>query len=158
MANFLGQQWTAFPLVTNSRQLNILRGVLVVLARILHLIFLEKGEDPVHPTMGLGVPLFYPLTDDRAEWAVYNVKSELINWNQWAAIGIKSLEVEVNDQRVFTNEISISIRYVPIGAGESMVLTLGFFEYTKAKAEGNADAFLDAIVVNGVRLRDWGLN
>lgn len=158
MANFWGQQWTAYLPVTPLRQLNIVRGDRVVFNRILHFLLLQKGEDPLHPEMGAAVPLFYPLTDDRAEWVVYNLKQDLINWNTWAAIGIKSLEVEVNNQREFTNELGISIRYTTIAGGGATVLTFGFFDYDNARATGDVDRFLDAIAINGVRLREWGFN
>lgn len=103
------------------------------------------------------MPLFYPQSDDRAEFLVYSLKEELIKWNRWAAIGLKTLEVTTDNQRGFSNEINVDIRYSTAN-GSFAVLTFGLFSYTNARATGNVEPFLDAISINGLRLRDWGVN
>lgn len=105
--------------------------------------------------MGVAVPLFYPLTGDNVEWVVYNLKQDLINWNQWAAIGLKYLEVETSDLKEFSSSLDINIRYSTVASNGATLLTFGLFEYNNARAEGDVRGFLDAIAVNGIRLREW---
>lgn len=152
--NYFGQIWAGYPPTTPFRQLNIVKGDRVVFYKILHFLLLQKGEDPIHPEMGVAVPLFYPLTGDNAEWLVHSLRQDLTDWNKWAAIGLTSLEVETTDLTQFSSSLDIAIRYSTVSNG-STLLTFGLFEYNNARATGDVQGFLDAIAVNGIRLREW---
>lgn len=147
--------WSAFPPVTSQRQLNIVNGDMAVYKRILTLLLLKKGEDPLHPEMGLGIDIFDSLSSDNSQYLIHNIKQALVNWNTWAAIGIASFEVNLNDQTSDTNKLSIAVNFSSINSGESTILTFGYYQYTNAMLTSDYAAFLDSVAVNGVRLKEW---
>lgn len=150
-----GRNWTPFPPTTLKKQLNIVDGDRTVFMRILDFVLLRKGEDPLHPEMGVAVQLFEPLSSTPANFIVYHLKSELIKWNEWAAIGIKDLEVSVNDQQIYTNSLEIRIGFSTIATGQATILTFGYYQYTNAILSNDFPPFLDSAAINGVRLREW---
>jgi len=82
---------TVFGLVEG--ELNIVSGVEAVTARILHLLLTRRGEDPIHPDMGLAPDLFAPFSFSAASALAYQTEQLLIEWNDHASIGIKQLQV-----------------------------------------------------------------
>ena len=65
-----GRNWTPFPPTTLKKQLNIVDGDRVVFMRILDFLLLKKGEDPLHPEMGIAVGLFEPLSSAPANYYI----------------------------------------------------------------------------------------
>lgn len=52
---WLGSQFSLYPPINSDNSLNIVSGERAVNARLLHLLLMRKGEDPLHPQLGQDV-------------------------------------------------------------------------------------------------------
>lgn len=72
-----------FPFSNSSGGLNIVSGIEAIASRILHLLLLQKGENPVFPEMGLAPALFIPLSDESVYAFQYEAQQMLTKWDQY---------------------------------------------------------------------------
>jgi hypothetical protein len=122
--DYLGSQATFFPPHNQYGELNIVSGVEAVTARILHLLLTRRGEDPIHPDMGLAPDLFAPFSFSAASALAYQTEQLLIEWNDRASIGIKQLQVTTSSP-LSEGNIDVSVVFVPEGDIYPNVLTFG---------------------------------
>jgi hypothetical protein len=147
---FLGNDWTFYLPANEKRELNIVKTpAKVVASRMLHLLLTIVGEDPIHPTLGLMLPLFIPLTSPSVQFFTYNAREEILKWNQEARMGIKALAVEIAPQTVFRNDITINIRYIPETENAVSTLAFGYYAYTGIRQTQDIDEFVKGVILNG---------
>lgn len=148
----LGNDWTWFCPHNAQGQMNIVRRpAAVVASRILHLLLLDYGRSPIHPTMGLAPKLFVALTDRTAKYFQYHARQEILEWNRAAKIGISTLAVELEPQNIYRNDITINIGF---GTDDDIsqainVLSFGYWAYTGAAYDQGLKTFRDNVTLNG---------
>lgn len=146
----LGNDWTFYTPANKQGGLNIVKHpAKVVASRVLHLLLTVVGEDPIHPTLGLMMPLFIPLTAPSVQFFTYNAREEILKWNQVAGIGIKALAVEIAPQTVFRNDETINIRYIPETENAVSTLAFGYYAYTGIRQTKDIDEFVKGVILNG---------
>ncbi len=131
--------------------LNVVNGTRAITSRLLTLLLTRKGEDPIHPTLGIAPELFEPLSYDEPHYLVYAIREEIQAWNKAAKIGLSSLQVEINSQNVYTNEIYVFVSFTPMGrtTGEIDVLTFGYWAWKGAIYDEDLETFIRGISFNG---------
>lgn len=148
----LGNDLTFYPPVNSRGELNIVNGTRAIVSRLLTLLLTRQGEDSVHPTLGIAPELFEPLSYDEPHYLTTHIRQEIEAWNEAAKIGLTSLEVNINPQDVYTNEIYIYISFTAQGSrgteDEMDVLTFGYWEWKGATYE-NLDEFKRSVSLNG---------
>lgn len=153
-ATYTGNDWTFYPSHNSIGGLNIVSGRSAIASRILHILLTRKGEDPIHPSLGIAPELFQPLSQYDPRYFVYQADQEIRNWNNRAKIGIGALSVDVvvYEDR-YTNGIGIEIQFSP--ANELLVssLSFGFWEYLGATHSRSFEEFLDGVHLDGDRFK-----
>jgi hypothetical protein len=153
-AAFTGNDWSFYPSHNRIGGLNIVSGRSAIASRILHILLTRKGEDPIHPSLGIAPELFQPLSQYDPRYFVYQADQEIRNWNNRAKIGIGALSVDVvvYEDR-YTNGIGIEIQFSP--ANELLVssLSFGFWEYLGATHSRSFEEFLDGVELDGDRFK-----
>ena len=146
----LGQDFSWFPPENARGQMNIVSGTHAICSRILTLLLIRKGEYPHHPTLGIGPELFEPLSYKLPHYFVTNIREEIIAWFEETGGGLDTLEVNVNQQDIYTNEIKIYITFTPTGArGHESVLTFGYWEWTGFIHDRDLETFKRGVSLNG---------
>lgn len=152
--SYLGKEWGFYPPHNSNAGLNIVSGRKAIASRILHLFLTQKGEDPIHPSLGIAPELFEPLSNYDPRYFVFYAEQEIWDWNRKAKIGIGGLSVTTTVyEESNTNGIAISVQFVPEGESTASVLTFGFWEYMGAVHSRSLDEFLDSVQLDGIRFR-----
>ena len=151
-SQYLGSDWSWYPANNRRGTLNIVKGTKAVCSRILHVLLTRKGEDPIHPDLGIAPMIFEPLSDVTPQFFVNMAQSTIAAWNNAGKIGISYLAVSADQPQPYQNEIIIRISFIPVQQASSTVdmLTFGFFQYKGAMYSGTFDAFLNSIRLNNI--------
>ena|GEM_PF-3190798 len=158
MSSPLGQDWTWYTPHDAQGQMNIVsRPGAVVASRILHLLLLDYGRSPIHPTMGMAPKLFVALTARSAKYFQYHAREEILRWNQAVKIGITSLQVELEPQTRFRNDITINIGFGTDAdiSRETNLLTFGYWAYRGLSSDQGLKAFRDSVTLNSEPFPDF---
>jgi len=153
-ANYTGKDWSSYPPHNSIGGLNIVSQRRAIASRILHVLLTRKGEDPIHPSLGIMPELFEPLSQYDPRYFVYEADQEIRNWNSRAKIGIGALSVDiVVYEGRYMNGIAIEIQFSP--ANELLVssLSFGYWEYLGATHSRSFEEFLNGVQLDGDRFK-----
>jgi hypothetical protein len=135
--SFFGAEWALFPPHDSQGYLNIvgesedereIEIIPLIGKRLCHIIFLNPGDDPFHPTAGFSPKLFESLNSRTHTYFVFHASQELNKWNQLGYLGCKTIEVAVDPQTVYTNSIAVDVNFTPFDYEEKNVLSFGYFQ------------------------------
>jgi hypothetical protein len=151
---FTGNDWTFYAPHNPSSGLNIVSGVRAITSRILHVILTRKGEDPIHPSLGIAPDLFQPLSTYEPRYLAFHLEEAVMDWNDRAKIGIGAIAVGIviYEER-YTNGMAIEIQFTPEEEDLVSTLTFGYWEYLGAVHERSLQEFLDGIQLDGQQFR-----
>lgn len=142
--SWLGSQFTLYPPVVEGNLLNITSGIRAVNARLLHLLLMHKGDDPIHPQYGFAADLFAPKSNRDPDFYAFQLTQLLTEINQKAKIGLESFRVDVVDEPT-SSSLEIKITYVPIFTKQHTSLAFGFWEYLEAFQGNNLSDYINSI-------------
>ena len=153
-AIFTGNDWTFYPSHNSSAGLNIVSGIRAISSRILHVILTRKGEDPIHPSLGIAPDLFQPLSTYEPRYLAFHLEEEIMDWNDRAKIGLAGVAVGVviYEER-YTNGMAIEIQFTPENEDLVSTLTFGYWEYLGTAHARSMQEFLDGIQLDGQQFR-----
>ena len=143
--DFIGSAWSLWPSHSDREGCNLVSGTRKITSDILTVCLLRKGEDPIHPDLGLAPDLFEPLSNYAPQYWVYNVQNEIRRW----VAGIEQLSVDVVDYEDYKNRLTTEIRFVPKQEADNHILTFGWYAYTGAIWNQELDTFLEDITLDG---------
>jgi hypothetical protein len=147
LSSHLGSGLSFYPIADEQGELRIVSGVWEVAQKIVILLLMQKGESPLHPTMGAAPELFEPLSgEDPQAWRhtaelavrhwIPSVENILIRFeNKWAA----------NTENREVAHITFSAVRVP---GQH-TLTFGWSDYTGAVWNQDPEGFRRGIELDG---------
>jgi hypothetical protein len=142
---YVGQAWTLWD--PGVAGLNIVSGTKKITHDILTICLLRRGENPLHPDMGMSLEIFEPLSGYAPNYWAWQAEQEIAKW----VTGIQSLRVDtIAEER---NSISTVIRFIPKSQPDTNFLTFGYYQYQGAIWSQGIDDFLDSIQINGERFR-----
>jgi hypothetical protein len=152
--SFFGAEWTFYPPHNSQGYLNIVGeseddGEVniphLIGKRLCHIIFSNPGDDPFHPTMGFSPKLFESLNSKTHTFFVFHASQELNKWNRLGYLGCDWLEVVVDSQTIYTNSITVDVRFRPFNHEDRNVLSFGYFQ---PKVYHNQSASMRELVNN----------
>ncbi|MFQ3618058.1 MAG: hypothetical protein SNJ57_13200 [Cyanobacteriota bacterium] len=146
---YLGSAWTLWSPYEIRNGLNIVRGSRKITHDILTVCLLRRGEDPMHPDMGLSPRLFEPLSGYAPQYWIYNIQQEILKW----VAGIQQLSVDVGEFADYKNELTAKIQFVPKTEPDTHVLTFGYYAYQGAIWNQGLDPLIRSIQLNGEPFR-----
>ena len=121
--------------------MNIVTGTRKITHDILSVCLIMQGEDFIHPAFGLKPEIFEALSEFPVEYWIYRATDEISRWVK----GLASLTVDVIDFTDAKNGIDAQIRFTPVSAPDSHILTFGWYEYQGVKANNDIAAFMKAV-------------
>ena len=143
--SYVGQALSLWD--TGAAGLNIVSGTRKITHDILTICLLRRGEDPLHPDMGMSLEIFEPLSGYAPNYWVWQAEQEISKW----VTGIQSLQVDtISEER---NSISTIIRFIPKTEPDTNFLTFGYYQYQGAIWNQGASDFLNSIQLNGEQFR-----
>jgi len=152
-SNYLGNQVSLYPFHNRRGDINVVSDVWACASRILTVILTQRGEDKMHPDMGMAPELFKPLSHYSPNYFVHQMTAEISKWNTLAKIGLKALKIETTVYEDYRNGIAMQIWFTPVNESNASVLTFGYREYIGAVYNNNIDEFRDGLSLNGVRMK-----
>lgn len=145
----IGSAWTLWTPYETRDGLNIVRGTRKITHDILTVCLLRRGEDPMHPDMGLAPRLFEPLSGYAPQYWIYNIQQEILKW----VAGIQQLSVDVGEFEDYRNELTVRIQFVPKAEPDAHVLTFGYYAYQGAIWNQGLDPLIRSIQLDGEPFR-----
>lgn len=152
-SNYLGNQVSLYPFHNRRGDINVVSDVWACASRILTVILTQRGEDKMHPDMGMAPELFKPLSHYSPNYFVHQMTAEISKWNTLAKIGLRALKIETTVYEDYRNGIAMQIWFTPVNESSASVLTFGYWEYIGAVYSNNIDEFRDGLSLNGVRMK-----
>lgn len=140
-------QLSFFPFANESGGLNIVSGVEAVAHRILHILLLQKGEDPLHPEIGMSPQLFTSLSDDSVDAFRDEAQKVLETWNQKGNIGFGQVWV---DTTTVEGKIYLKVTFTVDDSDSNHVLTFDWqlINALTQRNKENAQKFLKTIQIS----------
>jgi len=145
----IGSAWTLWPPYETRNGLNIVRGSRKIAHDIFTVCLLRRGEDPIHPDLGISPRLFEPLSGYAPQFWIYNIQQELLKW----VAGIQQLNVDVGEFEDYRNDLTATIQFVPLEEPDIHVLTFGYYAYQGAIWNQGIDQLLSSIQLDGEPFR-----
>lgn len=147
--DYVGSAWTLWNPYATRDGINIVRGSRKITHDILTVCLLRRGEDPIHPDMGLSPRLFEPLSGYAPQFWIYNARQEILKW----VAGIEQLSVDVGEFRDYRNELTTKIQFVARAEPDPHVLTFGYYAYQGAIWNQGIDLLIRSIQLDGEPFR-----
>ncbi|MEM8602890.1 MAG: hypothetical protein AAGF24_03505 [Cyanobacteria bacterium P01_H01_bin.121] len=144
-ADFLGSAWSPWPPHNLDGSLNIVSGPRKITADIISVCLIRRGEDPLHPDLGMAPLLFEPLSNYDPQFWVYEAESTIKKW----VAGIDKLTVRIPDYEDYKNRLTTEISFIPLQQPDLNILTFPWYTYEGALWDQNLQGFLRAVSLNG---------
>lgn len=147
--NYVGSAWTLWTPYETRNGINIVRGSRKITHDILTVCLLRRGEDPIHPDMGIAPRLFEPLSGYAPQFWIYNIQQEILKW----VAGIQQLSVDVGEFQDYHNELTARIQFVPRAQPDIHTLTFGYYAYQGAIWNQGIEPLIRSIQLDGEPFR-----
>ena len=142
----LGKSWSLWPPGhPGVGGLHLIEGADAIIADlIISLILTFAGECPLHPSFGVAVNLFQPLSDYEPEYLVYNLEREIIRWIG----GIQEVHCTIAGHDAIANKVGVDIYFVSSASLNRNVLVFPLFQYQGVSSRADLSTFLQSIELN----------
>lgn len=143
--SWFGSTWRLFP-AFSERQLNIVSGVEVVTAKLIHLLLIDKGDDPFHPELGFAPGIFEPKSSRSATKFTEDLAQAIQQWDVISPLGIKSFVLGTSDLPG-SSQVLINLTFIPISEYQRHTLTFDYYSYQRL--ETSVDDFIASLRLDG---------